>query len=132
MSSVQELALDNVVKVSSKKDLTFYVRSCIRLHKDGVKTMIFKGIGSAISKTLHLAEIMKRRIGGLYQMNEIYSIEVDDKRQDSKPGNKKNLTALQITLSVDQLDEKMVGYQSPVQRELSDYNPKFSKFATFH
>ena len=46
------------------------------LEEKGLDTIVLTGMGSAITKTITVAEILKRRIPNLHQWTEIESLEV--------------------------------------------------------
>jgi DNA-binding protein len=74
-----------------------------------------RATGNAIVKALILIELVKRRVGGLYQKNRIYSMEIksveETKIEDMpKVETKRRVTAMDTELSKDPLDENDPGY----------------------
>ena len=67
-------------------------------------SIVIKGTGSAIPKTLALIELIKHREVGLYQKNEILSLDIEDEYEPLEEGLdrlvfKRKVTMLQVTLS---------------------------------
>jgi hypothetical protein len=79
-------------------------------------------MGNAIVKALILIELVKRRIGNLHQVNNIYSEQKTDvyvpKYEGMEPISQTRLvTALDCELSKESLDTTHVGYQEPEPME---------------
>jgi len=65
--------------VTSKGQIKKYLGYALRvLTKTDHKNLNIRATGNAIVKALILIEIVKRRIGGLHQVNEITSTEIID------------------------------------------------------
>lgn len=108
----------NEIRVTATGDLGGYVKYALKCFRDNERTLTLKGTGTATSKVLHLTEILKRRVGDLYQSNNIYSIVVDDVREGNKHDDgKRRMSVLECVLSTSPLDKEGVGYQDPVPRE---------------
>jgi len=69
-------------------------------------------MGRAISKTVTIGEIIKRRVVGLHQLTEITSNQITDQKDGKEI--KRNVSAIIITLSTKTLDVKNAGYQKPI------------------
>ena len=66
--------------------------------------MTLSSLGEAITKSVTIAEIVKHRVKGLHQVNEISTIVIDDEYEPIEEGLEKmtvsrKLTCLQIVLS---------------------------------
>lgn len=89
-------------------------------------TVTLSSLGEAITKSVTIAEIVKHRVKGLHQVNEISTIVIDDEYEPLEEGLDKmtvsrKLTCLQIILSKKQLDKNLPGYQEPIPD--SEVNP---------
>jgi len=67
-------------------------------------TVTLSSLGEAITKSVTIAEIVKHRVKGLHQVNEISTIVIDDEYEPIEEGLEKmtvsrKLTCLQIVLS---------------------------------
>ena len=113
----------NEIRVMARRDLSFYIKYALRLLRQDERVLVIKGIGSATARTLHIAEILKRRIGGLHQVNSIFSTEVEDRRENAEPNSMRQISVLQVTLSLDPLDKNCSGYQDPVPKEQPSVRP---------
>lgn len=83
-----------------------------------MRNLNIRATGNAIVKALILIEIVKRRVGGLHQINNIDSTEIVDEYEPQQEGlekttQKRRVTCLDCNLSKDQLDIEHVGYQEP-------------------
>jgi DNA-binding protein len=121
----------NEIRVVANRDLTFYVRYGLKLFKQEERTLVLKGVGSATSRSLHIAEILKRRIGGLHQVNSIYTLDAKDKREGAASDATRHISVLEIVLSLDELDKDDPGYQEPRQKEENTHQPKTYKCKLF-
>jgi len=85
-------------------------------------TILLKAMGRAITKTVAIAEIIKRRIEGLHQLTEIESSEITDVWEPLEEGLKivetvRRVSSMTLTLSKRQLDTSAPGYQEPLPLE---------------
>jgi hypothetical protein len=69
-----------------------------------------------------LAELIKHRVPGLFQLNSISTIEIKDEYEPLEEGLdflsfSRYSTMLSITLSLQQLDTRNFGYQDPIPLE---------------
>jgi DNA-binding protein len=86
-------------------------------------SIVLKGMGQAINKTVTIAEVIKRRVKGLHQLNEIHSTTITDEWEPKEEGLEKHSTtrtvsAISITLSKLPLNVNDPGYQSPIAADL--------------
>lgn len=109
----------NEIRVKADARLFRYVKYAMKCLSEGQRTLMLKGTGTATSKVLQLTEILKRRIGNLYQTNKLYSVHVESRR-DSRDGDEmRRISVFESVLSMDPLDRTDVGYQEPVPKEES-------------
>merc|ERR1712218_427670 len=92
--------------------------------KDASKhdTIQLKAMGRAITKTVAIAEIIKRRIKGLHQITEIDSSEITDVWEPLEEGLRivetvRRVSSMTLTLSKKKLDVTAPGYQEPLPLE---------------
>jgi DNA-binding protein len=86
-------------------------------------SIVLKGMGPAITKTVTIAEIIKRRVAGLHQLNEISSTTVVDEYEPRTEGLEKttstrSVSSIAITLSKTPLNSNAPGYQKPISSDL--------------
>eukprot|EP00210_Caulerpa_lentillifera_P000891 g862.t1 len=84
------------------------------LQDKGRKTVVLKGMGRVINKTVSLAEILKRQVKGLYQRAEIGSIRIvqSGTEDENLQNSTRLLSTIEIVLTMEPEDEKY--YQPPV------------------
>ncbi|XP_032888211.1 ribonuclease P protein subunit p25-like protein [Amblyraja radiata] len=107
------------VKESSKiRNLMGY--AIAKMESDSTKEILFTGTGKAVSKTISCVEIMKRRIKGLHQITKLFYKQVEELWEPivSEAGLdsltvKRNIPAICILLSKDELPTNEPGYQPP-------------------
>lgn len=115
--------LDNEVRVTTVGRLHSYINYAASLIQEKHhRAVVLKGMGRAINKTVSLAEILKRRIGGLHQNTEIGSVDITDTWEPKEEGLNtleltRHVSVITITLSSDPLDVSTPGYQPPVPDE---------------
>lgn len=86
----------------------------------GRESVTLSSLGEAITKSVTIAEVVKHRVAGLHQVNEISTIVIDDEYEPIEDGLDKmtvsrKLTCLQITLSKKApADTSVAGYQEPI------------------
>ena len=105
---------------SSKKYIAYGAKLLINQKYEKI---ILKASGNAVNKALLTADVLKKKIKGLAQINEIKSEEIEDEYQSKTPDLenvkvKKNLAILEISLANEtKLDKDHYGYQSPLPEE---------------
>ena len=105
----------NVVRVTNKGRLSHYSSYVLKLFNvtnDDIqekseqwRIVHLHAMGKAIPKLISLAEIIKRSIPSLHQLNKLESVDSD---------NKTKIPYMKITLSLDELDNTELGYQAPI------------------
>ena len=119
LRKVQSDHTSNEIRVSANGNLSRYIKHALNLLRNNERSIILKGAGSATSRVLHLTEILKRRIGGLHQVNSISSVLVDSKEND---GKQRRISVFEAELSIDKPKNEEVGYQEPVEKE---FQPRY-------
>lgn len=118
---------DNEIRVQAKGQIKNYLGYAFRiLNKSGYRSLKISATGNAIVKALILIELVKRRVGNLYQINHIDSDvikSVEEVENMPKVETKRRVTKMDTTLSKDPLDETDVGYQPPVPKDQNDNHP---------
>lgn len=82
------------------------------------RQVVFTGSGRGVTKTITCVEILKRRVGGLYQVSKLYHKTVNEIWESPQTGApsitmQKTVPAICILLSKDPLDAQEPGYQPP-------------------
>lgn len=68
---------ENEIKVAAKGQIKNYLGYAFRvLNKTDHRSLKIRATGNAIVKALILIELVKRRVGDLHQINQIYSMEI--------------------------------------------------------
>uniref|UniRef100_A0A453HBV3 DNA/RNA-binding protein Alba-like domain-containing protein n=1 Tax=Aegilops tauschii subsp. strangulata TaxID=200361 RepID=A0A453HBV3_AEGTS len=83
-----------------------------------IKEIVLKAMGQAISKSVAVTEIIKKRVPGLYQDTNISSVSITDVWEPIEEGlvpleMTRHVSMISITLSPVDLDQNSPGYQSP-------------------
>ena len=108
--------------VAAKGQIKNYLGYAFRiLNKTDHRKLTIRPTGNAIVKALILIELVKRKVGEIYnydlhQINKIYSMEIVSQEESKVPGmgqieSKRRVTAMDTILSKDQLDTTDPGYQ---------------------
>ena len=118
---------DNEIRVQAKGQIKNYLGYAFRiLNKSDYRSLKISATGNAIVKALILIELVKRRVGNLYQINHIDSDVIKSEEQVEnmpKVETKRRVTKMDTTLSKDPLDENDVGYQPPMPKDQNDNHP---------
>ena len=119
MSQEQEGPPKNEVRVKMNTRVASYLRYVYHtLEKDEehYESVVLKAAGRAISRLVPLAELIKRRIKGLYQDSKLSSLTVTDTARNGETIERK-IVMLVITLSKQPLDKTSTGYQDPIDQD---------------
>lgn len=90
--------------------------------KDGnatsLRQVVFSGSGRGVTKTITCVEILKRKMGGLYQVSKLHYKTVNEVWESPQQGEagvtmQRTVPAICILLSKDPLDPQALGYQPP-------------------
>ncbi|PWA41431.1 DNA/RNA-binding protein Alba-like protein [Artemisia annua] len=122
---------ENEIRITSQGLVRNYISyaSTLLLQERRGKEIVLKAMGQAISKTVAIAEILKRNIPQLHQDTHISSISITDVWEPIEEGllpveMTRQVSMISITLSTKELDKSSPGYQAPlpVERPRPHYN----------
>ncbi|CAA2934102.1 protein FAM98A-like isoform X1 [Olea europaea var. sylvestris] len=125
---------ENEIRITSQGLVRNYISYATNLlqERDG-KEIVLKAMGQAISKTVAIAEIIKRRIPRLHQDITISSMRITDTFEPIEEGletveQTRHVSLISITLSTKELNKISPGYQAPSSVEQTqqqyDYHPQ--------
>jgi DNA-binding protein len=124
---LDEAAKPNEIRVTKNGFLNKHIGNGVRiLQGEGEKTLVIRAMGQAIHRAITVAEILKRRVPGLHQLNELSAIPVVDVYEPIEEGldrveMKRNVSCISVTLALTVLDVKHSGYQPPIPKELMEH-----------
>lgn len=111
---------ENEIRVRKDNRIGKYLRRANDLLTGKIEgsdnTIVIKGVANAMENAVKLAELIKHRVKGLYQVNHIGNIEISDEFEPLEEGLdhlvfKRNSPMLTITLSKNEpLDKGVAGY----------------------
>ncbi|XVE78059.1 hypothetical protein DITRI_Ditri13aG0113800 [Diplodiscus trichospermus] len=110
---------ENEIRITSQGPIRNYINYAIALLQDKrVKEIVLKAMGQAISKTVAIAEIIKKRIPRLHQDSAISSVSITDTWEPIEEGlvpveMTRQVSMISITLSTRELNKNSPGYQAP-------------------
>ncbi|OMO50451.1 DNA/RNA-binding protein Alba-like protein [Corchorus capsularis] len=110
---------ENEIRITSQGAIRSYINYAIALLQDKhVKEIVLKAMGQAISKTVAIAEIIKKRIPRLHQDTAISSVSITDVWEPMEEGlvpveMTRHVSMISITLSTRELNKNSAGYQAP-------------------
>ncbi|KAL1834892.1 hypothetical protein ACET3Z_004543 [Daucus carota] len=116
---------ENEMRITSMGLVGNYVNYAASLFQERHgRKIVLKGMGQAISKTVAIAEILKRRIPELHQDTAIDSVSLVDVWEPIEEGllpveTSRRVSAISITLSTEELSKDSPGYQAPTHVEQS-------------
>jgi len=129
--SEREAVPDGIIRVNRTIQARNFIDHVLdEFNNKGKDTVTLSSLGQAITKAVTIAEIVKHRIAGLHQINEINTIIIDDEYEPiegeeelDKMTVSRKLTCLQITLTKTAPKDaaKIAGYQPPIPE--SEVNP---------
>jgi DNA-binding protein len=123
----------NEIRVKRKVGIGRYLKRAHDLFNEtenSTGVVIIKGVSNAVESAVKLAELIKHRVKGLYTINKITNITIDDEYEPLEEGLDhlkftRIVTMLEITLSKAPLDEHDIGYQPPIdEKEVQDYSDR--------
>ncbi|CAA0815263.1 Alba DNA/RNA-binding protein [Striga hermonthica] len=109
----------NEIRITSQGLVRNYISYATTLLQEReVTEIVLKAMGQAISKTVAVAEIIKRRIPGLHQDSTISSVSITDTFEPIEEGlqtveQTRHVSMISITLSTKDLNKNSPGYQAP-------------------
>jgi len=116
----EEPIKENEIRVTAQGKVRRYISYATSLlQQKKAPEITLKAMGHAISKTVAIAELLKRRISGLHQVIEIGSSDVKDVFTPQEQGLEtvelvRHVSSILIRLARANLDTSHVGYQAPL------------------
>ncbi|MBA0795515.1 hypothetical protein Gohar_006374 [Gossypium harknessii] len=110
---------DNEIRITSQGAIRNYINYAIALLQEKqAKEIVLKAMGQAISKTVAIAEIIKKRVPQLHQDTAISSLSITDVWNPIEEGlvpveMTRHVSMISITLSTGELNKNSAGYQPP-------------------
>ncbi|XP_076925704.1 uncharacterized protein LOC143587008 isoform X2 [Bidens hawaiensis] len=110
----------NEIRITSQGRMRNYITYGIGLLQEkGSSEIVFKAMGRAISKTVTIVELIKRRVVGLHQITTIGSTDITDTWEPLEEGllpieTTRHVSMITVTLSTKELNTSSVGYQPPL------------------
>jgi len=127
--ATQERPTDaNEVRITKKKPLGNYARYVLSAFRERKATeVVLRQMGRNVDTIVSVAEIIKYRVKGLYQVNKIGTQVFEDVFEPLEEGLdtlrfKRTVSFFTITLSTVEPQEKGYGYQEPIDESLVDEN----------
>ncbi|XP_059281705.1 uncharacterized protein LOC132035441 isoform X2 [Lycium ferocissimum] len=111
---------ENEIRITTQGRLRNYITYATNLLQEkGSKEIALKSMGRAISKTVMIAELIKRKIVGLHQITSIGSTDITDTWEPLEEGllpleTTRHVSIITIILSKKELDTLSAGYQPPI------------------
>ncbi|KAI3749617.1 hypothetical protein L2E82_20231 [Cichorium intybus] len=115
----------NEIRITSQGLVSNYINIAITLLQERQReAIILKGMGGALSKTVAIAEILKRHFPRMHQETEISSVSITDLWEPIEEGllvveETRNVPMISITLSIKTMEKISPGYQAPILVERS-------------
>jgi len=116
---------DNEIRVTTMGRMRSYITYATKKLQDGkCDEITLKAMGKAITKTVTIAEIIKRRIPNLHQVTQINSTLIQEKYAPKEEGlepvfTTRHVSSILISLYAREPDTKLVGYQPPLSEDVS-------------
>ncbi|KAD3068515.1 hypothetical protein R6Q59_017472 [Mikania micrantha] len=123
---------ENEIRITSQGLVRNYISYATTLLQERRgKEIVLKAMGQAISKTVAIAEIIKRNIPRLHQETNISSISITDVWEPIEEGllpveMTRQVSMISITLSPKELNKNSPGYQAPLYMESS--KPQYNSY----
>merc|ERR1712050_451684 len=118
------------IRVTAVGSVSAYVGRAAKVYNEmGKPKVVIKASGSALTKAVTLAEVIKRRFKDLHQITALGTTEIVDEYEPLEEGLNKvtdtrSVSTIEITLSKEALDTSNKGYQPPIDASLvKEYDP---------
>ncbi|KAK9282455.1 hypothetical protein L1049_005373 [Liquidambar formosana] len=114
---------ENEIRITTQGLIRNYISyASSLLQEKRVVEIVLKAMGQAISKTVAIAEILKKRIPRLHQDTAISSVSITDVWEPIEEGlvpveMTRQVSMISITLSTKELNKNSPGYQAPYHVE---------------
>lgn len=112
----QDRPQDNEVRIGNNSRIGAQVKYIISQFNDkGAQDVTLRTVGGAITKIITIAEVVKHRVKGIYQLNEIGTQVFEDIYEPLEEGLDRlvftrKVTSFTVTLSRVALDKNHYGY----------------------
>jgi hypothetical protein len=87
------------------------------LKSGSVKSVVFIGVGTAVSKTVAAVEMMKRATKGLHQCTSYSPVVVTETKDGKTKKSKATQIRIELSMTADGMDTDAPGYQAPKSRD---------------
>lgn len=124
----QDRPEDNEVRIGNNSRVGAQVKYIISQFNDkDAKEVILRTVGGAITKIITIAEVVKHRVKGIHQLNDIGTQVFEDIYEPLEEGLDRlvftrKVTSFTVTLSKVALDTAHYGYQEPIPEEEVEEN----------
>ncbi|KAK3415254.1 ribonuclease P protein subunit p25-like protein [Eucalyptus grandis] len=114
---------ENEIRITAQGLIRNYIGyASTLLQERHMREIVLKAMGQAISKTVAITEIIKKRIPQLHQDTAISSVSITDVWEPIEEGlvpveMTRYVSMISITLSTRELNENSPGYQAPLHME---------------
>eukprot|EP00803_Ostreobium_quekettii_P003835 evm.model.scf_2621.1 EVM.evm.TU.scf_2621.1 scf_2621:4592-6424(-) len=115
-------SVETEVRITSRGKIRNYVTFAANLFlTKNEKAIVVRGLGNVINKTVNLAEVLKRRVKGLYQVTNIGSLRITDavEARDGRPARQRTtlVAVISILLTTERPDASVPCVQEPLPEE---------------
>ena len=118
VEKTQDKLPENEIRVRANTRIGRYLRRANDLltgKVEGQDRVVIKGMSNAMESAVKLAELIKHRVKGLFQVTEISNSVIFDEYEPLEEGLdhlkfERNVTMITVTLSKTQLDNQHTGY----------------------
>ena len=94
----RDTEVDEIIRVNRKSSAQFFVDQVLaRFNDQKAQEVTLSSLGAAISKTVTIAEVVKHRIAGIHQVNEIKTIMLDDVYEPLEEFKHENLDNMTVS-----------------------------------
>jgi DNA-binding protein len=114
-----------VIMVANAKMITVSVDGKVKAHalegakalkSSGAKSVVFVGVGMAVSKTVATVEMVKRAMKGLHQCTSYSPVVVTDTKDGKTKKSKATQIRIELSTTAEGMDTGAPGYQAPKSR----------------
>ena len=126
--------MPNELRITKKVGLSRYLDRAYEILNDDKldHTVVIRAFTFAADHAVRLVELIKRKVKGVHQITKISSFSFDEEYEPLEEGLdhlkfSKIVSMIEITLSLNQLDEHDIGYQGPIpEDQVEDYKKRAS------
>jgi len=88
----------------------------LRANGSKEKTVVFVGVGTAVGKTISVAEMVKRVVKGLHQCTSYAPVVVKELKDGKLKASKATQIRIELSTTAEGMDTNAPGYQAPKSR----------------